>query len=474
MPRLFGRHPVLADETAMTRENILSAVDKALECNADNERAANYLWNYYKGDQPILYRVKKVRPEINNRIVENRAHEIVTFKTGYLCGEPIQYVAANSDEGVSDGISALNRLMESISKDALDRSLAEWFHVCGTAYRLCLPRKPSEEHPAPFDLYTLDPRQTAVVYSRGIEHKKLLGLCWYYDEDNVKHITAYSDKMKWEIEGEKLTEEPHAYGCVPIFEYPANAARLGAFEPVIPLLDELNNLGSNRMDGIEQHVQAFMKFINCVIDEETYQEFLEKGRIMVTSRPGVNADVDLISNDLDQSQSQVTKDDIYNAILTITGMPNRNGGSSTSDTGAAVIYRDGWSNAESRAKDTENMMRPAERELLSFILRICRSVEGAPEEIGKLKLTDITMKFTRRNYENIQTKAQVLDLLLKNPKVHPLQAYQMCGALPDPESACKMGLDWYNEQTEKEAKALDDALKRASNAQNSGEGEGDV
>lgn len=458
MPQLFGRHLILADQQEISDKNIIATVLAALTRNQDNENAARYLWNYYRGKQPVLEREKAVRPEITNRIVENRAHEIVTFKTGYLCGEPIQYVAANSEVGVSDGIAELNRLMESISKDAQDRSLAEWFHVCGTAFRLCLPRVPDDEHPAPFDLYTLDPRQTCVVYSRGIDHKKLLGICWYLDENGNKHITAYTDTDKWEIFGEAVTCEPHAYGCIPIFEYPGNNARLGAFETVLPLLDMLNNLDSNRMDDIEQHVQAFMKFINCQIDEETYKQFLLQGRIMVESRPGVNADVELITNTLDQSQSQVLKDDIYNAILTITGMPNRNGGSSTSDTGTAVIYRDGWSNAESRAKDTENIMRQSERALLAFILRICRTVEGVSENVARLKLTDITMKFTRRNYENIQTKAQVLDLLLKNGKVHPLTAYQMCGALPDPESACKMGLAWYEEQAEKEAKALDDAL----------------
>lgn len=459
MPQLFGRHLILADQKEIDGSNIIGAIQWALSRNADNEGAIRYLWNYYRGKQPVLERAKAVRPEITNRIVENRAHEIVTFKTGYLCGEPIQYVAANSNSGVSDGIAELNRLMESVSKDTQDRSLAEWFHVCGTAYRLCLPRIPDDEHPAPFDLYTLDPRHTCVIYSRGIERKKLLGLCWYQDERGIRHITAYTDTDKWEIDGQTVTQEPHSYGCVPIFEYPANNARLGAFETVIPLLDELNSLDSNRMDDIEQHVQAFMKFINCQIDEDQYKQFLQQGRIMVESRPGVNADVELITNKLDQSQTQTLKDDIYQAILTITGMPNRNGGKSTSDTGTAVIYRDGWSNAESRAKDTENIMRQSERALLSFILRICRTVEGVSEAVANLKLTDITMKFTRRNYENIQTKAQVLDLLLKNGKVHPLTAYQMCGALPDPESACKMGLEWFEEQTKKEAEALDEALK---------------
>ena len=309
------------------------------------------------------------------------------------------------------------------------------------------------------------PWETAIAYSRGVERKKLLGICHYTDGSGINHITVYSDSMKWEIEGEKVVEEAHTYGEVPIYEYCANQARLGAFEPVIPLLDEINAIASNRMDAIEQFVQSFMKFINCEIDEETYKKFLAEGRIMVKSNPGVNADVDLITKELDQSQTQVAKDDAYNAVLTITGMPNRNGGSSTSDTGAAVIYRDGWASAESRAKDAETMMKPAERELLGFILRICRTVEGVPEEIGKLKITDITTKFTRRNYEDIQTKAQVLDLLLKNPKVHPLTAYQMCGALPDPESACKMGLGWFDEQNEKEAKALDEALKRGGEAE---------
>ena len=52
----------------------------------------DYLYNYYLGDQPILNRQKDIRPEINNKIVENHAMEIVDFKKGYVFGEPIQYV----------------------------------------------------------------------------------------------------------------------------------------------------------------------------------------------------------------------------------------------------------------------------------------------------------------------------------------------------------------------------------------------
>ena len=58
------------------------------------------------------------------------------------------------------------------------------------------------------------------------------------------------------------------------FEYPANNARLGSFEIVLPLLDAMNNIESNRMDGIEQVIQAFIKFVNCDISKEEYEDFI--------------------------------------------------------------------------------------------------------------------------------------------------------------------------------------------------------
>ena len=58
---------------------------------------------------------------------------------------------------------------------------------------------------------------------------------------------------------------------IPIIEYPGNNARLGSFEIVLPLLDAINNVESNRMDGMEQLVQAFIKFINCDITKEEYE-----------------------------------------------------------------------------------------------------------------------------------------------------------------------------------------------------------
>ena len=443
---LTGREVLTHDDMAITDENIVEILNKVKGWHDKNRCDIQYLWDYYKGKQPILFRKKKVRPEICNRIVENRANEMVSFKVGYLCGEPIQYIGRSGSEAVSKAISELNEMMHSENKATQDKRIVEWQAVCGTAFRLVLPDNRGEEDDAPFEIYTLDPRDTFVVYSNEVGNKPLFAVKYCVTENGDYIYSIYTVNHFWKIRNSDIEESnEHALGMIPIIEYPANTARLGAFETVLDLLDEINNIASNRMDGIEQFVQAFMKFINCDITKEEYLEFIELGAIKVKSSEGQNADVDMVSNELNQSQTQITKDDVHSAIIEITGMPNRNGGSSTSDTGQAVVLRDGWTLAESRAKDSELMFKESEQNTLKLILRIIRDTQGLSDELYALRLRDIEMEFTRRNYENIQSKSQVLVSMLQQPKIHPRLAFESSGLFVDPERAYAISRDYFEE-----------------------------
>lgn len=443
--QMNGRRVIKTSVREITKDNVVDVLQKALGTHELNRSEIDYLWNYYRGKQPILHRTKEVRPEICNKIVENRANEIVSFKVGYLCGEPIQYVGRNGEEATAKAITALNELMFAEDKATKDQEIVEWQMICGTAYRLVLPDEKNEEDEAPFELHTLDPRDTFIVYSSEIGNKPLMGVKYYKDDEEVLRFSVYTENRYYLIEGDILKEEKaHALDMIPIFEYPANNARLGSFEIVLPLLDTINNVISNRIDGVEQFIQAFIKFVNCDITKDEYEEFLELGAIKVKSADGQTADVDIVTNELNQSQTQTLKDDLYNAILTICGIPNRNGGSSTSDTGAAVLLRDGWSLAEARAKDSEHMFKKSEKKMLKLVLRICRDLGDI-----NLRLKDIELQFTRRNYENIQTKSQVLVSMLQQTKIHPLLAFQHSGLFVDPENAYAMSVQYYEEQQTK-------------------------
>ena len=465
---MFGRKMIKTDATYVDDSNIVAELEKAMNKHIFNRGEIEYLWDYYRGKQPILQRVKEIRPEICNKIVENRANEIVSFKVGYLCGEPIQYIGRNGDDVVSKGISQLNEMMFSESKATQDKELVEWQMICGTAYRYVMPDDMLDIDDAPFEMFTLDPRDTFVVYSNEVGNKPLFAVKYSTDEWGQSTFSIYSDNNFWKIkDGNILQSEEHYLGMIPIFEYPANNARQGAFEIVLPLLDAINNVASNRLDGVEQFVQSFIKFINCDISTEDFQALKDLGAIKVKSVDGANADVDMITNELNQMQSQTLVDYLYQTVLTICGIPNRNGGSSTSDTGSAVLLRDGWSLAESRAKDSELMFKKAEKNVLKLILKICRDIEGTPEEVCALTLKDIEMQFTRRNYENIQSKSQVLVSMLQQNKIHPRLAFENCGLFIDAERAYAMSKQYEEEQAKK-------AVEMFGNADNTDDDKADT
>lgn len=121
---MFGRRIIKTSVTEITEDNVVDVLNKAMATHSINRSEIDYLWKYYRGDQPILRRKKDVRPEICNKIVENRANEIVSFKVGYLCGEPIQYVSRKGGEEIVSQINALNEMMfaEDISFPALRKS----------------------------------------------------------------------------------------------------------------------------------------------------------------------------------------------------------------------------------------------------------------------------------------------------------------------------------------------------------------
>lgn len=469
---LNGRRMILTDETEVNIGNVVQILRKALPYHWKNRSEISYLWSYYKGRQPILNRVKEVRPEITNKIVENRANEIVSFKSGYLMGEPLQYVSRGNAENIADAINQLNEFVFAEEKPAKDKELADWFHICGTSFRMVLPDEMvGEDDESPFEIYTLDPRNTFVVYNNGLGNKPILGVKYVVDENGVVHYSCYSDHEYFEIvESKVVSYDTHILGEIPIIEYPLNMARIGAFELVIPLLDAINLTDSNRMDGVEQFIQALMLFHNVDISSEDFDELRERGAIKFKDiDPQLKAEINYLVSNLNQGETQTLVDHMYQTVLTICGMPNRNGGSSTSDTGSAVIMRDGWSAAEARAKDSELMFKKSERIFLKVVLNICRTLADMD-----LKVCNVEIRFTRRNYENILQKAQVLDLMLKNNKIHPRLAFEHCGLFVDSDLAYTLSAEYAEEQEQKAQELFEQQqrMKQEGNDDDSGNNEG--
>lgn len=427
----FGRRVAYTYVDEITTENVVSVVGKAVSVLNYNRPMIKYLHRYYRGDQPILYRQKTVRPEINNKTEENHALEIVRFKTSQTYGEPIQYVSRKPDQATNDSVDKLNDYMRDAHKQARDIELGTWQSSVGTSYKAAL--KARGNCITPFRLNVLSPMNTVMVYS-GNDGRDMLSIQQLKNEKGEQYFQCYSDTHYFIIKDGKVTDSGiNGFGGIPIVEYPNNPDRLSDIEIVITMLDQINKMQSDRMNGIEQFVQAFMLFKNCEINKDQFVEMCQLGAIQVKdSSQGVQSEVKIMSEELNQEQTQVAKDDVYRQVLVVEGMPDRQQNTG-GDTGQAVYLRNGWDFAEQRAKLDEPFTIEAEKKHVFVVLNIIKQTTNDID----LSVRDFDVKITRNSTDNMLVKAQSLDYLLKN-KIHPLIALTTCGLFGDPEKVWTM------------------------------------
>ncbi len=259
-----------------------------------------------------------------------------------------------------------------------------------------------------------------------------------YQNDLNDLICVYTPNQYFEIDNGKIVNgkgdgEFHSLGMLPMVEYKLNPERMGLFEPAIPVLDAINDLESNRLDGVAQFIQSIMVFTNCLVDKDALDQVKELGAMCLKSTSGLTASVSQIANELDQQQSQTLLDSMLNVYRSLTAMPSATGSeNATSDNVGAVIVRNGWNHTEARAQQYENMFKYAERQSLSVMLKILRDTAGS-----KLMASDINIKLPRRQYDNQQSKVQIFAQMLSQ-SINPQLAFTTPGLFPDPQAAYEM------------------------------------
>lgn len=426
----YGRKVITTKKDVIDASNIVDELNKALTVHRQNAEEIEYLDRYYRGDQPILYRTKDNRPEINNKIVENLALFIVETKTSEMCGEPIQYVLHGTDETKSRQITELNSIMEGEDKSYFDIELCRWRSICGTAYRFVgndtAHKRPLDE--AAFYLTTEEPTLTFVAYHT--DGFPAFSCQIREDEENRPFYFVYTVSEYFKIQGDQIIEHgANGNGAIPVIEYPNNLRRLSDIEITIGITDELNKMASDRVNGIEQFVQSWVKFVNCEIDAETFKQMRMEGALVVKSNnrtENSKADVDILSVELNQTQSQVAVNDQFEKLMVIQGLADRQGNTG-GDTQGAVTLRNGFYSMEKRSEISEPIFKRAERNFLRVVLNRLRITHELT-----LMPSDVEVKISRTKSDNALVKAEVLQLLLSSG-INPERAIKTVGLFADPE-----------------------------------------
>ena len=407
----FGRKVIKTKKAQINSSNIVEELSKALALHNQNATEINYLDRYYRGDQPILYRRKVNRPEVNNKLVVNLAYEVVERKVAEICAEPIQYVLRGTDDKKSEEITELNVTRDSEGKQEVDIVICRWRSMCGTAYRFIGNDGGNGDllDESDFSLSSEDPRYTFIVY---YSNSKPAFSCQIREWENNETIYFCYTANEWfDIRNGKIFESGiNGNISVPFIEYPNNSRRLSDIEITIQITDAINKLQSDRINGVEQFVSAWVKFVNCEIDKETYAQMRQEGALVVKSNNGGEnkADVDVMTNELNQTEGQVVFDDLFERFLSIQGLANRSNNNSGGDTGNAVSLRNGHYDAGLRTAINEPVLKKSERMSLRIILNRLRINKGFT-----LMPSDIEIHINHNKIDNLLTKSEALKMLLE-------------------------------------------------------------
>lgn len=426
----YGRRIIYTNQNRIDSSNIVKELTNALVYHTQNATEIEYLDRYYRGDQPINYRQKVNRPEVNNKVLVNLAYELVERKVAGICAEPIQYVLRGTDDKKSEEISELNAIVDSEDKQDCDIDICRWRSICGTAYRFIGNDNGGGMlmDESDFTLSAENPMQTFIVYHNN--GKPAFSCQIREDEENKKLYYCFTNGEWFIIQGGEIIDSGlNGNGAIPVVEYPNNSRRLSDIEITWPITDALNTLTSDRINGIEQFVSAWVKFVNCEIDETTFAKMRDSGALVVKSNNGTDnrADVDILSSELNQSEGQIVFNDLFEKFLSIQGLSDRGNINTGGDTSAAVSLRNGHHESSLREAIDEPIFKKAERMSLRIILNRLRIKQGFT-----LVPSDIEIHINRDKLNNLLTKSETLQILL-NSGIHYKRAIKTVGLFSDPE-----------------------------------------
>ena len=431
-----GRKIAYTDVEQITEDNIVKVIGDCIGVFYYNKPVIKYLWEYYKGDQPVLYRTKLSNEDITNKIVENHAYEIVQFKVGQTYGEPVKYISRKDDVKINEAVDELNDFTTDANKQEKDIKAGEWQSATGISFKAVQ----FANGDIPFRIVAPTPLNTFVIYNRSTD-EPLLAVQELKDENGEWYKLCYTESYECIIKNSAVVEKTwktHAFGGIPIVEFPNNHERVSDIELVIDILDAVNNVQSNRMDGIEQFIQAWYKFVNCEVDEEQFKKMKMNHALVVKSINKDNkSDVDVMSQELDQTQTQVVKDDLMDSAQSILAIPARESQNSGGDTQGAVSLRAGWDFSKTRAKQKDPIVKTSEKRLARVILNVIR----IKDHDLRLSQRDFDVQISHSPLDNLYTKTQALEQMLQSG-INPRIAISTCGLWGDSEKTYIQSKDY--------------------------------
>ena len=462
---LRGRIRIYTDEWYVDESNVITVLQDTLMWHEQNVADMHFLLDFEKGFQP-LPRKKKVRSDIDIRVVDNVANQIVVFKQGYIWGNPILYIQrGNKDMSGSDdeantkqdmGITMLNEMNEIEYAQSKDQELARFVEICGVGYQMVDIRNKFDGLSA-FDLMTLNPLFTYCIYRNSAKREKLAGVTFHTTEHGDRYFSVFTNERrfeikntcqfvddtgvkhpeKWELVRDEKNNRPYwvnPFKVVPIVEYNRTADRTGCFERQISDMCALNAEVSDFANSVAQTTQEIWwgNDFEFPLDEDGNPKPPVSGQwLLTTSHNGGKPDVKALHSQLELDGVQKNIQNKRDLILQKCYVPLQSdpGGGST---GTAMSMSSGWAAAEAAAAMEEQMLFRGKMELVQLEIMAINIITGidADSPLLTLKPSDVKPQFTRNKTYDLVSKVNAMVTMIKSG-IHGRVAMETVNLFPD-------------------------------------------
>ena len=450
-----GRRKIYTDVDKVTRDNVIYVLRQSLIYHNQNKDDVTRLISFEKGNQPLM-REKSVRKDIDIKSISNLAHQITEFWLGYFWGNHMAFVQKSDKhpkgsrpEDNDSAITLFNEMYDAEDMEMKDQLLAYYLEVTGTCCQLIDIKRDPQDGDAAFDLVTLDPRYSFVVYYSNAYERQAMGVSYsefnntkiytcitedavYRIKDALKIVDGKEQDIFWHVE---RSGEANPFGMINIVEFERSTDRTGVFERQIDELNALNILESDLCNDVSQTTQAnwWGNDIELDKDDDGKVKGPQAGQWILTKTNGNGKQPNIKGLVLNYDYTGVLANiqAKHDGILERTFTPKQTEQSGGSTTGATSLSS-GWTATEAVACKQAQIIKSAYKRRNQLALIAIHKSPDVPQDspLQRLKNSDIDVRPIRQKTFDMAKKINSLATMVQN-MVHPRIAMEAIDFFPN-------------------------------------------
>lgn len=260
----------------------------------------------YMTDYPIFKKPQYDDLKPDKRIAVNFAKYITDTMNGFFIGIPVRITS--DDQAVTDYVNFLDAYND---QDDQNAELSKLCDIYGRGYEMYYVDERGN-----IGITYLSPETAFMIYDDSILERPRYFVRLYIDADNVlrgsvsdEHIVRwFSMEGGLHFDGE---EKIHGFDGVPAVEYVDNAEKIGLYEPVMSMINEYNEVISEKANDVAYFADAYLKILGAMVDEKSLAQ-IKQNRII--NFPGLMDNSQLVVEFLKRPDGDTTQEHLLDRL----------------------------------------------------------------------------------------------------------------------------------------------------------------